>query len=102
MNNEQRVKEIAKKVVDCEFRKSPHGFILFAKSFALDMAEKSARVALNTAIPEGYVLVPEEPTEEMLLAGMDKMEDFVGRYINIISMPDVYKAMLSAIKGDKE
>ena len=49
------------------------------------------------AIPEGYVLVPKEPTETMCDAGWncyDKNND--------CSVGDIYKDMITAAQGGKE
>ena len=45
--------------------------------------------AKNQAVPEGFVVVPKEPTEEMIQAGRDERRD-------LGTVASTYKAMIEA------
>ena len=51
--------------------------------------EASAWQAKAQAVPEGFVLVPREPTEEMIQAGRDERRD-------LGTVASTYKAMIEA------
>jgi hypothetical protein len=54
--------------------------------------------APKPAIPEGFVLVPVEPTWEMLVAADSMLKNKNG----VFSMTDAYKAMLAAKENNNE
>lgn len=45
--------------------------------------------AYGLGLPEGYVLVPKEPTDKMLSAGMDKL-------MSVTGIQHTYRAMIQA------
>ena len=51
--------------------------------------------AYGLGLPEGYVLVPVEPTEEMTEAGLMFHSQFCS------SVPNVYKAMIQAAQEEE-
>jgi len=55
----------------------------------IDLALKGLEEAKAQAVPEGFVLVPKEPTEAMYIAGTDKRQSGG-------NTADVYKAMIEA------
>jgi len=55
------------------------------------LAKADAIIAL--LIPPGYVVVPVEPTEAMIEAGLDVVEEF---WFSQPKSADIYRAMLSA------
>lgn len=60
----------------------------------------SAIIAALTP-PEGFVLVPVEPTEEMIEAGWDSASDYIGEHRRIDSLGTAWVAMLAARPGVK-
>jgi len=52
--------------------------------------------AYGLGLPEGYVLVPKEPTEKMLYAGYDEH-----RNTGEIRSYEIYKAMIQAAQEEK-
>jgi len=54
----------------------------------------------TTAVPEGYVLVPIEPTDEELANGVRAMRLFVTKN-SLIDFSLGYKAMIAAAQGEK-
>lgn len=56
----------------------------------------------STGVTEGWVLVPKEPTEQMLAAaiGPDDGAIFGSRKLAAMSMASRYRAMLSAAGGE--
>lgn len=70
---------------------------------ALEMAEEAVRAKHVTQVPEGWQLVPVEPTQEMSLAGVAAQSEKLKRYALSGSLPpidhgitDAYRAMLAA------
>ena len=53
---------------------------------------------MNNDIPEGYVLVPVEPTEAMRKAGKRQCKLWAADYD---AANDIYKAMINAIGEDE-
>ena len=49
---------------------------------------------------KNMVLVPAEPTEEMIQAGVLRNNESCGYTIGTLSMAQLYKAMLSASQGE--
>lgn len=57
-----------------------------------ELKKANSSLAEAAIVPEGYVLVPVEPTEAMLNAGLDA---------NVVPHPeDIYKAMIQAAQED--
>ena len=57
-----------------------------------ELKKANSSLAKAAIIPEGYVLVPVEPTEAMLNAGLDA---------NVVPHPeDIYKAMIQAAQEE--
>ena len=55
---------------------------------------KAAKAAWGARVPEGYVLVPKEPTERMIEAGIMLHSQFNS------SVPHVYNAMIEAAQEE--
>ena len=55
------------------------------------------RRAIEQAVPEGFVLVPKEPTEKMLEAGYQDSLDAKGHEIK-----DIYRAMIKSQEQSHE
>lgn len=53
------------------------------------------RDAPQPAVPEGYILVPVEPTDEMIDAGADAIDGYR------VDVMRAYEAMIDASRGDK-
>lgn len=69
--------------------------------YSADQLTEAYEAGKREAIPEGWVLVPKVPTEEMLIAGMETPctasdEDWRDDYV------DVYKSMLAAAPKGEE
>ena len=58
-------------------------------AYVYDFANAIEQAAKAQAVPEGFVLVPKEPTEAMYIAGTDKRQSGG-------NTADVYKAMIEA------
>lgn len=54
--------------------------------------------AKSQAVPEGFVLVPKEPTDEMWSSGIDAYTDAMedNKALPAASINDIYKAMIEA------
>ena len=61
------------------------------------------QAAKAQAVPEGFVLVSKEPTDEMWSSGIDAYTDAMegNKTLPAISIIDIYKAMLSASQESK-
>ena len=59
-------------------------------AYVYDFANAIEREAKAQAVPEGFVLVPKEPTEKMIDAGHDFCKN------NIVTPSGFYKAMIEA------
>ena len=59
----------------------------------MDWGTQVAWVMWQSRVPEGYVVVPVEPTEDMIMAGC--MEH--GGY-DVIDSKSIYKAMIEAVE----
>jgi hypothetical protein len=80
-------------------RKNPTPYGVLGWKGKNSRAHRVAYELANGAIPEGMMLVPKEPTPEMIDAGCP-----VGEFATHFDMRAVYKAMLSAApehKGEK-
>ena len=59
-------------------------------AYVYDFANAIEQAAKAQAVPEGFVLVPKEPTEKMIDAGHDFCKN------NIVTPSGFYKAMIEA------
>ena len=61
------------------------------------------QAAKPQSVPEGFVVVPKEPTDEMWSSGIDAYTDAMesNKTMPAISIIDIYKAMLSASQESK-
>ena len=59
-------------------------------SYVYEFANAIEQAAKAQAVPEGFVLVPKEPTEKMIDAGHDFCKN------NIVTPSGFYKAMIGA------
>ena len=66
-----------------------HGFEDDMLNMAWEMWSSAKHSVKAQAVPEGFVLVPKEPTEAMYIAGTDKRQSGG-------NTADVYKAMIEA------
>ena len=66
-----------------------HGFEDDMLNMAWEMWSSAKHSVKDQAVPEGFVLVPKEPTEAMYIAGTDKRQSGG-------NTADVYKAMIEA------
>ena len=66
-----------------------HGFEDDMLNMAWEMWSSAKHSVKAQAVPEGFVLVPKEPTEAMYIAGIDKRQSGG-------NTADVYKAMIEA------
>lgn len=63
---------------------------------------KEAILALRAVTPEGYVLVPVEPTDKMVKAGMFEKNDYYPSYEGSAEFNnDIYKAMIQAAQEEE-
>ena len=87
---------------ECEFKQTDyyiaHGdlstLMLCDDQYALDDVQVSFemwKAAKAQAVPEGFVLVPKEPTEEMI-----RMGDLAFAYDECVDARKIYKAMIEA------
>lgn len=67
-------------------------------NYALGLARLAWQAAKEQAVPEGFVLVPKEPTDEMWSSGIDAYADAMesNKTMPAISIIDIYKAMIEA------
>ena len=98
-------------MLDANFRQTKAGWPEFTDYRASCIAAMRAALALlpGGVVPDGYVLVPKEPTEAMQRAGQAAADDMLWRWKGLGERPDgtgldgmtacvsdAYRAMLSA------
>ena len=70
------------------------------EAVAAAVAKADAKHALQVAVPDGYVLVPIEPTDAMCEAAWDgEGVDYVGEHMRIHRADLAYIRMLAAAQG---
>ena len=66
------------------------------EAFEALRAQKPVEAALQSPVPEGYVLVPREPSEGMLAAGYMQTPIIGAEAVGHDVIKDIYKSMISA------
>ena len=67
-------------------------------AYVYDFANAIEREVRAQAVPEGFVLMPKEPTDEMWSSGIDAYTDAMedNKALPAASINDIYKAMIEA------
>lgn len=71
---------------------------------SFDTYESAAEAAWDARVPEGYVLVPVEPTEKMLTAAWEtyfRNDNFTYHCYETYEIIAVYKAMIEAAQEEE-